>query len=181
MATELIEAGDDPRTDIDFDSLEPIRIKVSYRGKRYWLTEASEDAATKYRDRSIKAAKMYDGKVVGMEGGAEVEPFLVSLCLYEADPKDGSLRLTSLGDPNPEFLVPMSVVKSWPSRVVKPLYNRVREASDLTETDTVETVQKAIGKLQRKLRALLDERDRDPAAEDDPSKNEPGATQDTSA
>src|SRR5690606_9047229 len=69
---------------LDFDDLTPIELPVKYKGKNYVLREADEGAATQYRNLTIKAARMEDGKITGMDGVADAEPFLISLCLYEA-------------------------------------------------------------------------------------------------
>lgn len=56
---------------IDFDDLQPVSVTFSYRKKQYVLKEASEDAAAKYRNAQLRATKMSDGKVTGVDGMAD--------------------------------------------------------------------------------------------------------------
>jgi hypothetical protein len=82
-----------------------------------------------------------------MEGLADAEPLLVSLCLFEAL-RDGS------GNPVSERNVPLVTVKSWPNRVQKRLFDWVREKSDLNPAETKESLRKQIAEAQKRLREL---------------------------
>lgn len=89
-------------------------------GRDYTLVEPSEDAACRWRNLATSKAKMQDGKVVGMDGIADVQPYLVSLCLFEETDKG-------------RVAVPLSVIRGWPARVVKVLFERAKELGDLDE------------------------------------------------
>lgn len=116
--------------EIDFSDLTVIEIPVNISGEKYFLREASGEAACNYRNAVLKCTKLGpEGKPSSMEGIASVEPLLVSLCLVDSEGKR----------------VPESLVKSWPSRVVKVLYDKAKEISELDD-DTDEDEDKASGK-----------------------------------
>lgn len=108
-----------------FDDLEPQQREFEYKGKTYILTEASADAAAKYRNASLRAAKMNDGKITGMDGLADAEPILVARCVFEAG-ENKELRLDGQGNANVQFLVPLPKVLGWPDKLVSRLYNEVK-------------------------------------------------------
>ena len=86
----------------------------------YTLKEASIGAATKYRNALLDCATIGpDGKPSKFSGMADVEPLLVSLCLFDSE-----------GSP-----VPLDAINRWPSRIVKQLFDRVKDISDLDETE----------------------------------------------
>lgn len=150
--------------EIIFDSLEPVQVKVKVGTALYWLVEASEGDAITYRDYGL-SCRRYDseGTFVGVEGLAESESLLVSLCLRERGPND------EMGKP-----VDQETIRSWGSRVVKTLFRRAQEISDLSEPDmTVEEIDRAIDRLQKRRRLLANGSTRE--------KNSPNATRDNSA
>jgi hypothetical protein len=155
MSTELgTDAG--LLNPIVYDDLAPREVPVTLRIKgeprRFVLTEPSEDAACRYRNACMAAARMADGKVVGVVGMADVEPLLVSLCLFELvpDPRDpGGVKRRA---------VPQAFVRELPPRVVKDLFTRCRALGELEERDdqpeTSESLRVQIGKLQARLTEL---------------------------
>lgn len=110
---------------LEFD-LDEVSVPVRIGGDRYLLVEANSETATVYRSLILKSASMKEGRVEGMQGVAEAEPYLVSSCLFKIVVKD-----------NVEVreAVKLATVKKWPSRVVKPLFNKLMEISDLRESD----------------------------------------------
>lgn len=106
---------------MDLD-LTPKEERHRIGGKDYLLVEPSEDAACRWRNLATSKAKMQDGKVVGMDGIADVQPYLVSLCLFEETEK-GLLP------------VPLTTVRGWPARVVKFLFDRAKSLGDLDEKE----------------------------------------------
>ena len=97
-----------------------------FRKKRYILTEASADAAAKYRNAPMKAMKTNpEGKIVGIEGLADGELVLVSQCLFHSGP-DGELRLDSYGNPNRDYLVSEAEIRGWPNKIQKDMYEAIR-------------------------------------------------------
>lgn len=112
----------------EFD-LDQIRLVITLKQKgepkKYALYEASGDAATKFRNDLIKDATFVDGKLSKVGKAANAEPLLVSLCLFE-------IIQNNNGD-EVERPVPEAVVKKWPARVQKALFDRIKEISDLDE------------------------------------------------
>lgn len=134
---------------LDLPGLEPVAVEVDFGGKKYVLREASEEAAIAYKDFIAAASKLNDnGKLVGVSGVSGSESLLVSKCLFELYEHGGAAK---------ERPVLLSVVRSWPSRRVRPLFDRVMAISEIWGT----------------------KKDSD-KKDDEPAKNEPSATTDTS-
>lgn len=112
-------------------------VPVVINGEEYVLREASAAAAKEYRNAALKSFKMgLEGRpesIIG-DGLAGAEPLLVSLCLFKK------------GATNP---VGSKFVDALPSRVVKPLFEKAKEISDLGEgEETVKDLEERIAKLK---------------------------------
>jgi len=105
---------------LEFD-LAPISVSVTIGGKPYVLKEASEDAARQWNNANLKAMKMSDGKLSGMDGVADNASLLISLCLF--DITDGFTSPVSL-----------ATIRSWPHRITKPLFEKCKSISGLGES-----------------------------------------------
>ena len=103
----------------DLGDLEPRVFNYTVGGAPYQLREATADTAAKYRNAAAKTAKMVDGKFSGVGNVGDLEPYLVSLCLFDSGGK----------------AVPLDLIKTWPARVVKALYTKAKTASGLDEAD----------------------------------------------
>ena len=111
------------KDEYNFDSHEAIEILFIVKGKNYVLREASGETACVFRNAQIACTTMGpEGKPEKFEGVADVEPLLVSRCSWEQ---------TSEGK---ERSVSIAVVKSWPSRVQKKLFNDAKRISELDES-----------------------------------------------
>lgn len=134
--------------ELNFDDLAPIEIPVKVGGKAYLLREASGDAACKWRNALLKATRLGpEGKPVSIDGMADTEPLLISLCLFEtADNGDGSRTATKP--------VSIATIRSWPARVQAKLFAKCKDISALDETETEEALRKRLEDTQRKLDAL---------------------------
>ena len=94
---------------LDFSGLEPIQVEVRISGHQYVLREASGKAAGIYRNACMAAITIGPGgKATAMKNLADVEPLLVSLCLFDSNNK----------------AVPISTITAWPSRVQKALFEK---------------------------------------------------------
>jgi len=115
---------------LSFD-LSLIEIPVTIGERAYILREASGDAACKYRNALLSCTDLdpNTGKPVRITGMANVEPLLVSLCLFYEDTGAS---------------VPLGVIKSWPSRILKSLFEKTKDISDLGEETDEEELEKAI-------------------------------------
>lgn len=103
----------------DEEELKLKEIPVTLGKDKYTLREATEDAACAWRNATMSKMEMTDGKVSGMGGVADVEPLLVSMCLFNSEGKN-------VGEP---------FVRALPSRIVKPLFEWIQEVSGLKEKD----------------------------------------------
>jgi len=148
--------------EMNFDSLELIKVPVTVKGVKYILQEASAGAGRDYRNAQMKTFKIADGKMVGMENTADLDLILVSLCLFKVMETHDTLEP-----------MPLIAIQGWPDKVIKGLAARAKEISDLEDKDTVETIDKKIVDLKKK-RDLL-------SLKDTPAKNELSAMATASA
>jgi hypothetical protein len=103
-----------------FEGLEMREETVAIGPLTYTLKEATEAAASRYRNYMTSCTKLTDGKVTKITGDiAGAQSLLLSLCLYDSE----------------NVLVPVNTIKTWPSRVVKQIFERAQLISDLKESD----------------------------------------------
>lgn len=137
--------------DFSEDSFKEVPFKI---GKDvYTVREADGDASYKYRNKIIGCTEIgADGQAKSVKDIADVEPFLISMCLLDAAGK----------------LVPATVIRKFRASVCKRLYELIKEISELDDntTNDVEGLEKQLKEVQEKL-------DKAKAKEDAP-KNVPG-------
>lgn len=144
----------------DFGDLAPKEKKFSIGQVKYVVREASEKAATQYRSAALSGTEMTINdddntrQIKKLQSASEVEALLVSLCLYRADQETGELELLQNGDADPKHLVSRAFVDSLPSRVVKPIFAWIKEASELDESDKLEALVKQRDRLNAKIAKL---------------------------
>lgn len=136
----------------NFDDLEPISFPVRYRGEEYVAREATEGAAKKWRNATIRGTRMEGGKVISMGDIADSEPLLVSLCLF---------KVTDKG----EVPVPFNTICGWPARVVRPIHDKIKDISGLNEDDTEESLVKRIAEMEQKLQEIRRAKGADPTSQ----------------
>ena len=125
---------------LNFD-LTTAEIPVTIAGDSYTLREASGDTACKYRNKLLACTQLGpEGKPSQIRGMADVEPFLVSLCLFNAEDK----------------LVPLHAIRAWPNRVQKKLFDTIKEISDLDEGEDRKSLVKQREVLDKQI-AEIDE------------------------
>jgi hypothetical protein len=147
--------------ELNFDDLSLIEVPVTIAGKKYVLREADEDTAAAYRNAAIAGARIEDGQLTEMPSNlAGVQSLLVSRCLFPC---------AESGSPSSKP-VPREVVGSWPSRIVKPLFERAKEISELDEDETLEGLVEQQAKLGKRIAKMRKES----------AKNAPSATMDGS-
>lgn len=140
-----------------------VEVPIKIGNNDYILREASEDAVCKYRNALLKSTKLGpEGKPSAIDGMADVEPLLVSFCLFEKYDHKGVQK---------ERNVSLQTIRSWPSRIVTQLFDKAKEISEIEEKETPEELEKQIASLQEKLEQAK--------AKDDPSKNEQKTTSGT--
>lgn len=110
-----------------FDSLEPIQVPVKVGGTvRFVLTEASADAVRQYTNFGVRSMKLKGNLKDGvggidfgnMDGIADSDTYLLSLCLKEAD------GVTS---------VPLATILGWKNAIVDPLVKKLKEISGMED------------------------------------------------
>ncbi len=114
--------------EMSFD-LTVTEVPVTIAGEKYVLREASGDTACRYQNAQIACMRMTDGQVSKVTAIADTQPLLVSLCLLKLVQKPDS-------DEVERRLVAISVVRAWPSRVVKDLFETAKRISGLEEAVT---------------------------------------------
>lgn len=126
--------------DLDFSDITTIEMPFNLKGKSYTLREASGSAACQYRNAVMNGMTLGpDGKPVKMEGLADSEPLLVSLCVF--DDRQNPIALNK--------------VRSWPNRVVKRLYEKAKKISQLDESpETVDELIKQRDELTKRIEQL---------------------------
>lgn len=131
--------------ELNFD-IAPCEVSVTVRDKSgqsrsYLLRETDGMTAQQYRNAVMKGMHFGpDGKPCRLEGIADVEPLLVSRCLFDVDTGKS---------------IPLTVVQGWPSRVLKVLYAKVKEISGLDEKpETRESLLKQRGEIDKALAGL---------------------------
>ncbi len=141
--------------DFDFGSLEAIEIPVVGPDKKpYILREASGDVVAKFNNARGRCVQFRDGGMSAVNGQGDLEAFLVSLCLFHVK-EDGTA----------DFKKPVRapIIRSWPERVVKPLFEKAKEISEIDEPDDLAALKEQRKKLNEQIEKLM---------EDSPAKNE---------
>jgi len=132
-----------------FDSPEPIEIPVTIGAKNYLLKEAPEALYARYLNELSKASKVSEdangNRSVIHETTFNTEAQLVSFCLFEKT-ESGGLKS-----------VDVNAVRSWPHRIVKPLFERAEEINGSGKRRTAEQLEREIKKLQTELTKLKGE------------------------
>ena len=124
---------------MDFPSIELPEVPVVVSGHKYVIRKASSDVGRKYRSMSARCVKMTDGEMSGIDGIGDVQPFLLSLCLYQVTDDGGRAP------------VPIGTINCWPDDIVTPLFERARKLGNLQEAETTDTLEKSIAKMQKRL------------------------------
>lgn len=131
--TVKTDEGQEDNTRIDISrielSLETIEIPVDVYNpvtketENYILVEADEDTAVKFKDHQAASIKFSgDGVPVGIQGANNQEPLLLAGCLF---------KITKEG--NREKVKP-ETIRKWPARIVKVLFERAKQISELDDT-----------------------------------------------
>lgn len=142
--------------EFDFGSLEIIEIPVvGPDGKNYILRETSGDAAAQFNSMRAKCAKYAGGDVSEVTGVGQIPLFLVSLCLFNVK-EDGAINLNSPVAPG------VLRSRSWPERVIKRLYAKALEISEIDQDDDLDSLRKQYQELGEKITKM----------EEDAAKNE---------
>ena len=107
-------------SELRFDDITPIEQKVFIGSDEYVLREMSGDAAVKYDNARLNRYEYQDGKLTKIRDLADMEPLLVSLCLFMDDGKTPISEAT---------------IRAWPCRVQKALHERAKQINDMDQED----------------------------------------------
>ncbi len=115
-----------------FEDIELKEIPVTVGKQKYVLRAATGAAAAKYKNSQVRATKLNsDGEIIGLDGVADSELYLVHLCLFQVPPPvpEGSPTLPRDRWPN----VPQQIIQSWRADIVRQLFDKAKEISRLEE------------------------------------------------
>jgi hypothetical protein len=143
----------------DFGSLQLIEVPITGPDrKKYMLREASGDAVAKFNNARARCVRFQNGGMSAVDGQGDLEPLLVSYCLFEVY-DTGEVATKS---------VPVAMVRNWPERVIRRIYDKAREISEIDQDGSLEDLKKQRDKLNEQIAKM----------EEDASKNEqePSAT-----
>lgn len=139
-----------------FDDITPTEIPVKIGDQQYTLKEATGEIQVKYQNAASACTRLDSrGKFRGVEGIGDLEPLLVSLCLFNGDGKN----------------VPIETIKGWRGSIQKKLFDKAKQISGMEDIATTrKEITEKIAELQER-RQELDE-------EEQEAKNAPPSTTD---
>lgn len=123
---------------VDFDDLTPIEVKVPIGGKNYTLREGSGGAIKRYSNAKLSKMTLKDGKPVSLNGMADTEAFLVSLCLFDEDGRNVSVE----------------TIEAWPNRVKEWLFDTAKKISKLDQDKSLPTLLKERDEITEEIEKL---------------------------
>jgi hypothetical protein len=132
---------------IDYADLKPREVQVNNLfGKNYLLKEGTAGAVTEYRNAISKSTKISADGTILQQANFEVEPLLVSLCIFEIENNNGQTSLKP---------VSLDTVRAWPHRVQQELYERAEAMTGLgMEGSTEEALLRQRDRIDRRLEQL---------------------------
>jgi hypothetical protein len=129
------------RRKLDFESVLLQTIPVRLGDKAYTLREASTEMFARYRSAifarsTLKQGKDKDSPTFKFEGLAEMDIYLLSLCLTEDETGNNVLE---------------TEIREWPSRITEPLIAELKEMSGIETGSTDEEYEEQVKNLQEGL------------------------------
>lgn len=99
-------------------------------GKKYSLVEASAEAAKAYKN-AMTGGMVFSkgGETIQITGLGDIEITLVSFCLY-------------LVEGDKKTLVSIENLKRWPNRIIRQMFDWVKEVSELSEEENPDSSEK---------------------------------------
>lgn len=111
----IIETNEFDYSDVTFDEYQ-VTIPG---GQACVLRQASGEAVLRYRQQIMSGMSYREGKMSGSPVNmAASEPLLVHLCLFDVETNKN---------------IKLSVIKSWPYRVMKALSDKAKDISDIDD------------------------------------------------
>lgn len=137
-----------------YEDLAPIQVPVHIGKNKYVLHEATEGATCAYRNAQMRAAKFTaKGELQGVDGLADVEPLLISLCLCHTDDGVNAKRR----DDGTLITVTLAFVRQLPPQLAKDLFKRIKDISPGMDEQprTIADIDRAMGELAKERDALV--------------------------
>lgn len=135
-----------------FNEVAP-EVPVEIKGKKYLLRSATSDAATKWQNKSIATRRYVEDaggglKLFSLVNVADLEPLLVSSCLFE---------VSEGGKERPVTLVE---VGKFDAKITSALFKRAEEISGLRTPISKENLLKAKAEIEDQL-AEMEKKEQD--------------------
>lgn len=133
--------------ELDFDSLQPVEKRLRIGKTEYILREANGVTYSQYQSAQMRNIEMVNGKTRFLGSSLDSETVLLAGCLFAVGDKT---------DKNPSGLsaIPLSVIKTWPNRILEPLIKMTKEISGIKNDETVESLTEEKTKIEEKLAKL---------------------------
>lgn len=145
--------------EFNFSSLEVIEIPVvGPDNKPYVLREASGDVVAKFNNARGRCVEFQEKGIHKMHGGGDLEAFLVSLCLFHAA-RDSNNEEVDMDHPElwtADTKKPLTAmtIRSWPGKVVKVLFDKAKEISEIDEPEDLKALIEQRDKLDKQIKGL---------------------------
>ena len=152
----------------DFDDVTPIEVrfelKVGGTKHHFLMREASEETSIRYQNAQMAGARFTGERVIPtVDAVVSAGTLLLSLCMFEVIAGE-------------ERKVDLNTIRTWPTRIVSKLVERIKKISGLNpEEDNEEFLTKQLKETQEKLDTLAKRK----STGEDPLKNVLGAGKDT--
>jgi hypothetical protein len=144
-ATVELIPHDDPYADIVFADPKPRHVNVAYEGKNYRLREATEAVYLDYEAARAKGARLEDGVLTGMGASVQADSALLAGCLFAVNG-------------GPESALEEPVKEAWvrrlPARVARPLVERLKIISGISDLESADQLRRRIAADTKKLEKL---------------------------
>ncbi len=143
--------------EFDFGSLEVIEVPVvGPDGKPYVLREANGDVAARFNNARGKCVQFRDGGMSAVDGQGDLEIFLVSLCLFHVNQNAANWNLEdqSTWTADLKRSVNGPVIRSWLERVVKPLFQKAKEISEIDEAEDLKALKEQRENLDKQIKKI---------------------------
>lgn len=135
---------------IVFDDITPIEVPVKVGQLEFVLREATGESAVKYTNAKLKRLSLgADGKPSSFAGMGDLEPYLVSLCLFTAKRERPELNNQPVHEAD---------IRAWPHKIQKKLFDIAKQISEIDQDQSKDDLEKIIADAQKRI-AELDAKD----------------------
>lgn len=123
-----------------FDNIDLREVPVTIAGQAYVLKAADGDVACQYKNMAASLYRLnQDTKETVIKGAGDLEPFLVSLCLYKVISESEKQK------------VHITHVKKLPPPVIKKLFDTAKKIGGLDEDVSLEALKKQKAEIEKQI------------------------------